>query len=71
MMVYRSLGLEKCIKYHGFAHYQSACIITWKFAKTYIEATEQGCPALGYVINVAKLRKSLLQALTSYQHIEL
>lgn len=71
MMVYKSLGLESALnplvspitKVHVSSHQ--------KFAKTYIEAKEQGLTALGYVINVAKLRQVLWQALTAYSHIEL
>lgn len=71
MMVYRTLGLEKALIPLSSPITTVHVSEQKKFAKTYIEASEQGLAALGYVINVAALREVLWQALATYPHIQL
>jgi 2-octaprenyl-6-methoxyphenol hydroxylase len=71
MMVYRTLGLENVLTPLLAPITSVHASEQGKFAKTYIEAKEQGLAALGYVVNVAALREVLWQALANYKHIQL
>jgi len=71
MMVYRTLGLEAALMPLVAPIKTVRVSEQGKFAKTYIEAAEQGLSALGYVINVADLRQVLWQALTTYPQVQL
>ncbi len=71
MTIYRTLGLEAALMPLVAPIMRVHVSLQKTFAKTYIEASEQGLPALGYVINVAELRRVLWEALLAYPHIEL